>query len=251
MKKLPDCRNSAPSARGKRRWACSIASPPRLAPIAAGRADHAEAAAAPGRCRARARGCRRPRRSTTGRGRPAASSATRNGGSSPLAIFAAAKRVSWESVSYSGPSLASSSRSGWPAAALAGLQIRIGTCAPSPRPRICDLGVLARARPRRPATPAARSRAARAPTSRRTRRARASGCPGRRRARCRRRRARPRACTRAAGCPAASSSSPQPSPLRVNERCSCESGRSLASRTAVNLPSGSARRSATGMARER
>ena len=34
MKKLPDCRNSPAKASGKRRWACSIASAPRLTPSA-------------------------------------------------------------------------------------------------------------------------------------------------------------------------------------------------------------------------
>ena len=36
MKKLPDCRKSPAKTSGKRRWACSIASPPRLAPAPTG-----------------------------------------------------------------------------------------------------------------------------------------------------------------------------------------------------------------------
>ncbi len=83
---------------------------------------------------------------------PGASSATRNGGSSPAAIVVAQKRVSWDSRSYSGPSLASSIRSGRPGSASAGLQTRIGTCAPSPRPRTASSSV-------RPSTPSASSHA--------------------------------------------------------------------------------------------
>jgi hypothetical protein len=83
---------------------------------------------------------------------PGASSATRCGGSRSAAIIAALKRVKDDSASYSGPSLASSIRSGVPGSTPAGLQTRIATLAPSPRPRIV-------ASSKRPGTPSSESHA--------------------------------------------------------------------------------------------
>ena len=67
---------------------------------------------------------------------PGGSSATRWRGSSPAWIFAAAKAVRLESASYSGPSWATSSGSGSPGSASAGLQSTISRPPPKPRPGV-------------------------------------------------------------------------------------------------------------------
>ena len=89
MKKLPDCRNSPANAPGSRCWACSIASAPSEAPTPTGAPRTATSAATAGstpRTSAPAYSGEAEYHSSRG---PGASSATRCGGSAPLAIAAA------------------------------------------------------------------------------------------------------------------------------------------------------------------
>ena len=88
MKKLPDCRKSPAKTSGKRRWACSIASAPRLTPAPTGRRTATASAMAGSTRTASVRAYSALAEYHWSRS-PGASSATRWRGSAPEAISAA------------------------------------------------------------------------------------------------------------------------------------------------------------------
>ena len=116
MKKLPDCRNSAPNVPGARRCVTSMASAPRLAPMPTG--SRPAASAAPARRRRTARASTAPSAEYHSSRGPGASRATRCGGSVTGGDHRAAVAGEAGELVVLRPVVGHQQRQGWPSPAL-------------------------------------------------------------------------------------------------------------------------------------